>query len=126
MNERLAFTITRKDWLVGEPSSQSRLYRSADGKKCCLGFAALASGYSVQEIRDRPSPYSVISHHPGLPLKKGIFPRLVDWNGSLPITGDLMDVNDETIYSEGMTIVERECRISWLFASIDVDVEFKD
>lgn len=56
------FTVKRSEWLrwgeslLPDGSLGSCLYRSSDGKKCCLGFLALEAGCTLNDIRDVGSP----------------------------------------------------------------------
>lgn len=58
MNEQrvTAFTIDRNTWLRGEGPTRSKLLRSDDGRKCCLGFYSTACGLPDDDIRDVISP----------------------------------------------------------------------
>lgn len=45
--------VERSKWLRGEGSGVSQLLRERDGKLCCVGFACLAAGFSLDQIRSR-------------------------------------------------------------------------
>ena len=46
----LKVEIDRTTWLRGEGQDQSFLLRSSDGRKCCMGFAALAAGIDPEDL----------------------------------------------------------------------------
>lgn len=49
-------TIVRSKWLRGEGGLVSYLRRPEDGKMCCLGFDALACGFTPAQITGREDP----------------------------------------------------------------------
>ena len=61
-----------EEWLRGEGSYSSRLYRPEDGKKCCVGFFALAKGIPLDKIWNI-NEYANIGYGPDPFLKAGIY-----------------------------------------------------
>lgn len=55
--EKLKFTVNREEWLRGQNYG---CLLDEDGMKCCLGFAALALGYSQDKIRDIGRPEELV------------------------------------------------------------------
>ena len=62
-NPLIPLVIDRRRWLRGEGGLVSALYRDSDRKMCCLGFACLASGLRVADIRNKALP-SALMHPP--------------------------------------------------------------
>src|SRR5882724_8027325 len=127
----LKLTVKRYQWFRGQPSRQSKLLRH-DGKMCCLGFAALASGYNPSDIREVTTPQSLATNF-RTEKPMGVIARLVgpgsydeNYYKSTDHCGEIMQTNDFTIDQGVLGDTERECRLSWLFAKIDVEVTFED
>lgn len=45
-----SFVIKRSEWLRGEGATESRLLRSTDGKRCCVGIYARALGVPDEAV----------------------------------------------------------------------------
>lgn len=111
--------IKRSEWLRGEGADVSRLYRSSDGKMCCLGFLGLFCGGSREDMQGKGSPAIVrnINWPDALSSKGG---------GLLPIEStaclNLMNAND----TQFLTNEAREQKLTEQFAAIDIQVEFVD
>jgi hypothetical protein len=112
-----SLVIDRTKWYRGKGDTHSRLLRADDGMMCCLGFYSLACGLSREDIEDISFPTSVDWSLPGE----------MDWLCGEP--GDDCDytvevrvgnVNDST----AITDVEREQRLTALFAEHGVNVTF--
>lgn len=122
------FTVKRSQWYRGSGPGRSRLLiensaRDEEPSMCCLGFAALACGYSALDILDVASPARI--YDPELDAPRGFFGYLVEADASeinTDLAQYLMEINDERKLSE----IERECRLTILFASIGVEVTFED
>ena len=82
-NPLIPLVIDRRRWLRGEGSVVSALYRSSDRKMCCLGFACLASGLLVRDIRDHRMPFSFA--YSAVPLA---------WAGDWGLETDAANEND--------------------------------
>lgn len=111
--ERLV--IDRSKWLRGEGSMESRLYRSSDGKMCCIGFLALARGCTLADIADRSAVES--RRLEVKPRRLSNFP--IDQFAPLPVAydvNDAADINDDT----------REEKLTTIFAEMGYEVEFVD
>lgn len=132
--KKMKFTIDREKWLRGESPSVSRLLRSIDRKMCCLGFAALASGYTENDIRDKTGPSEVREDRIEV-LADDIF-ELLTFNidgsvgfghvGNNAVCKSMMDTNDRKFdnYGNPMTDAVRESTLKNLFSSIGVEVDF--
>ena len=114
------FEISRKEWLRGEGSDNSYLYRLADEKKCCLGIGALACGYKLDEIMEERTPYDLDAEL-GL---RGFFTRLMNYEDRGPTTfcSRLMAVNDDPAITDQV----REEQLTEMFACIGVKVTFTE
>lgn len=111
--------IDRKQWLHGEgcDDDTSKLLREEDGKKCCIGFYALASGHSTDDIINLPCPWDV-KNWKGFGNNK-ITAR--DYGPIYKIYRMLMVRNDSVFPSDE----EREEQIKQLFLELDgTEVEF--
>lgn len=105
--------IDRQKWLRGE--TESRLYRSRDGKKCCVGMLLEQAGVSEEEMRD-------------VMLASGIRPYvpsdlswlLGDYTNTLLAVADIYGVNDDKKISDEV----REAKLTKMFAARDIQVEF--
>jgi len=133
--------IDRKTWLRGEGHKKSFLVRESDGKQCCLGFLAQACGFSKEELTKKRSvlslfivpvaenTYSVCNSVDPIKrerIKPTVLEKLVcdcDSKSSFnnAIGSDLMDVNDDPKLSD----YERETKLTELFATVGVEVEFR-
>ena len=68
----LEVTVKRSEWLRGRMSIErdehgltsggSFLYREEDGTKCCLGFACLAAGLSIAQIKGVCMPAGLVNN----------------------------------------------------------------
>jgi hypothetical protein len=99
--------IDRKKWLRGEGFMGSRLLRSGDNKKCCVGFYANALGFADEQIRDS-STLAIVD-------KLGV----CDWK-TKPDMDALYITNDARNTSDSF----KERQIKRLFAKHGVKVEF--
>lgn len=107
--------INRKTWLRGG-RSDSFLYRSGDGKKCCLGFYCQAIKIPLKEMDYILSPSGlVINENRKLKLKS-----LVRDGFDNKVCNKLMDFNDREELSEK----KRKEKIKFWFKKIGVQVEF--
>lgn len=101
------FIVKRSKWLRGEGSLVSSLLRPSDGKQCCLGFLAIASGCSIEDITKKGHPRS---------LTTGSWPH--SFNG----WGCIICINDDNI----ITDKEREEYLAEAFRVRGFEVEFVD
>jgi hypothetical protein len=115
--------IKRSEWLRGEGPSYSYLYRSSDGKRCCLGFLGnQVCGFTDAEMSNKAMPSALpLSNWPSKMLRENDedrFGPLIDST----ITTNLSNANDSKFLpDEG-----REDRISRLMTELDIAVEFID
>lgn len=113
-------TVRRSRWLRGEGSTYSSLYRSEDGRMCCLGFACEALGYQVEDIRDISSPNELDTPT----IWEGL-EALERFNGDYvcgPVTRQLMEYNDDKLLPDS----EREAKIAALGSKIGIKFTFED
>jgi hypothetical protein len=121
--------IKRSEWLRGEGSDCSYLYRSSDGKRCCLGFLGnQVCGLTDDEMAGNAMP-SCLPRASWLPqmLKReerrnGDGHFLYDAIIDAPITTSLAHINDSQMVSEE----KREKEVSQLMRELDIEVEFID
>lgn len=124
-----SFTVKRSEWLHGEGSQKSRLFRKYDGKRCCVGFFANSIGIddvSLVEMRTfeglcglTPSPKTTIT---SLRVEKLIeqYPFLMRMKHSLQ---NIYETNDDTHLSDA----EREEQLITVFRDrFHIDVTFVD
>jgi hypothetical protein len=110
----LTVVINRKKWFRGYGSEKSRLLqpRKEGGKMCCLGFDAIALGFTRQDILGEQSPADVAEGVPGLSSL-----------GYNTLTCEsMMTVND----SQGMSDAEREATLIKLAKRIGRRFVFKN
>ena len=126
--------IDRRTWYRGQGSAESRLQRSEDGCRCCLGFYCLQlAGFPESEIVDKTSPQElddgvkITALHELLFFNEEDDQQYVDSS----LTGELIDINDYELGAPHQyeqfkiaTEQERERLITEKFASIGVEVEF--
>lgn len=135
---RRKLTIDRQRWIRGQPGSQLLIDEPGiteidspaippgrnHGKMCCLGFAALELGYTPDEIRNRPSPKSVVDggHKDLFTLARLTEPYVEhpDFVNNTNTCQTLMFTNDRTDISNA----EREATLVRIFAELGIDVEF--
>ena len=106
----LKVIVDREKWYRGHGGQESRLLRE-DGLMCCMGFACLAAGVSLNDIRnvdrvERVNPNSAIP-----PTS-----RTKDYTA-------LYYANDERSY-EGQGEQHRETRIKELGEHVDIEFTF--
>lgn len=129
----MKFTINRTAWLRGEGSDKSFLIRMCDGKQCCLGFLGLACGYDIRDLLQSTTPVraDVVrrnfyrSNENPLPCEATLWPKKIIINDEIgytrtDITDHLMAINDKRNISDS----EREEKLTELFESIGIEVEF--
>lgn len=122
------FTIDRNSWSRGIPKDTCLL--NANGM-CCLGFAALACGYSEDQIKGEERPEELVNNL--LRRNKGKegfnlwFDGLIERSGSdcypfnsTKICEDIIECND----SYDLSDEEREEELKNLFGKLGVEVDF--
>jgi hypothetical protein len=128
------FTIDRSRWARGAIRPVATMLQSKeDGSRCCLGFFALACGYTEAEIEDRATPINVVNN--GV-TRNNKFPQwLVHTDGAHSYAAArLMSVNDTAGFlgKSGLPVAgaeneaEREKRVAEIFADNGVVVKFVD
>lgn len=113
----MKFVIDRKLWLRGEGDDRSLLLRDRDGKMCCLGFYSLALGFDKEDIREYACP-SEVDGEVNYPEWMYRDDDLCDTMSSKTLS--LMTINDSKFLDDE----SRERRITEIFASSSVEVEF--
>lgn len=121
--------IERSRWVRGDKGGLS-LMRNDQGNMCCLGFLALACGYSPAELDDVADPESVACRTRKDLFPKGTFGMVIehDQYRRYPLSGtvqQLISVNDRAGYSPGDEMI-REETIAGLMADLNVAVTFVD
>lgn len=116
MTEVTEFTIKRSEWLRGEGNSVSRLLRSTDLKRCCVGIYARACGIPDPAIIDMGWP------NVGSERINGGFRWRVPETHWLAQLNNLAGVNDD----EGSSSGARESTIAAIFAKHGITVTFED
>lgn len=118
------FTVDRKTWQRGEGPNSALLGR--DGRKCCLGFLALACGHTEADIFGVSSPFDLFDKDKSYMMP----PALIDdgdGNEEGIITCDsfacikLMDTNDDKCITESF----REEQLTKGFESLGIKVTFE-
>jgi hypothetical protein len=112
-----SFTIDRKTWLQGEGSDESYLFRSRDGKQCCLGFYMEACAVPRQKITSVMTP---MGFRPELRTQVPGWLFNEDHNNISDVCNSLMLVND--IEHENHS--DKEERITSLFKKAGIEVTF--
>lgn len=118
--------INRQEWLRGEGGDYSRLHRSSDDKKCCIGFLALAKGIPLSMLTDMSTLFSAaevfLDRNEPLPER---FAGLVTYD-KYQMLGDLLPIQDAYTVNddEHTTDAEKEEKIIALLKEIDIEVEF--
>lgn len=104
--------ISKRTWYRGK-NKGSRLIRSDDNKKCCLGFFCLQAGVPRKLLVDMPTPVDV--EETGVKI-----PQLVANKHNTTVTRALMACNDDTLLPDS----ERSLEMRKLFKRIGVRVIF--
>lgn len=113
------FTIVRSKWYRGKGGAYSKLQLDASmgddgGKRCCLGFFALACGLDEAAIIGVEEPHRI----PGFESANSMLPKWLRGNAEI----DLINTNDNLYISER----EREAHITKKFLKRGVKVNFVD
>lgn len=120
-------TIERSEWYRGQGGGLSRLIRSDDKKMCCLGFYGIACGFKEGDLIDEPEPQSVFDGDNNTKITANLWPSWLygENDGEVKQTIaclTLIQTNDSEMIGE----VEREIKISAVFAHHGVTVKFVD
>lgn len=120
----LKVVVKRDMWLRGEGGEESYLLREEDERMCCLGFAALAAGFTPDQIRRIRTPRDIGYLKPQNPLIKATttYDAFTEARSSTNLTCDLMQLNDD----EGMEPEERERQVIELGKKIGIEFTFED
>lgn len=114
MKKPFRFVVDRRTWLRGEGGIDSALLRGRDGKKCCIGFLALACGHQPEDILDVDTPAN-------LQKRKGPLRRLVKDSCDTRRCERAIHTNDDTLMPD--RVRERELRK--LFRELSIEVTFR-
>lgn len=104
------FLIFEDDWLYGEGSTYSYLYRPEDKKECCLGQLAVGCGFTLAQLREERS-IADLSKHTGVQVPPQLAFLLTDDGKNSAVACDLMEINDERL---GGALFEGEDRVAVL------------
>lgn len=107
--------IPRREWLRGEGSDESYLYREEDGKKCCVGIYLEGCGVPLDEL----AQVSVANE-----IEDYVIPVEASWllEDSDLVERELYSQND----NEDLTEEAREAIIRESFAKHGVEVVYED
>jgi hypothetical protein len=111
-----SFTVKRSKWLRGRDGDRSTLC-NRNGKMCCLGFLAKASGCTDSDILDQASPWDLLLN------------KKIQLNGLAKIgygnttdSNHLMCIND----SNGTKQEARERELKEAFKDLGIKLKFVD
>lgn len=127
MADLITVVISRKTWLRGEGHARSRLLRTNDGKKCCVGEMCLAAGIPAEYIKDVGEVESIDPINIRPPLHRFDFNALYNVNDT-PV-GELCPLRSgepKLPTTLPMTEELREAEIIRLAAKRGFDVSFVD
>jgi len=114
----MKLTINRKEWLRGEGNDKSKLLRSTDGKRCCIGILAQTLGIEDSKIKDLSGVGQIED------------PRWPEWCTEMITDADRKSQDIGLAYqfndSQVLTDEQRETGLSEVFARNDIQVEFTD
>lgn len=117
--------VNRKTWLRGEGEDNSGLYRSSDGKMCCLGFAGIVCGYNIDELDDNKTPIGVndISKWPDnfFEIDEHQSPNYPHAKESSRFVNKAMAVNDDADFTD----IEREAKLTQIFIDNGHEIVFE-
>ncbi len=114
-----AFTVDRATWLHGEGADNSYLFRGMDGKKCCLGFLALACDVPVESILQRQLLSRLEAAHWVL-----LPETMREASHTLELLMELNDVPLNKCSTNLQSDEDREQRLAAVFKKLDIDVTF--
>lgn len=131
--------IKRSEWIRGQGSRDSYLYRQGDDKKCCLGFVALQCGIVAGRILQESSPAHILRIESDLPQQFS-FLLTDDRSTDSQVANELMVINDTPIgdvaninqynrYRTDFQITSeehREVKIAEILAGYGFEVSFVD
>lgn len=113
----MTFTVEEKTWLRGKGPFESSLQNQHTGKRCCLGFRALATGLSETDITGRGLPDKF--HMPTLDISK--WPGLIEPEGNPTRACEkIAAVND----NQHLTDADRKSQLTKLFSEIGDEILF--
>jgi len=134
----MKFTVDRKRWWRGHGGYESRLLRSDDDMRCCLGFLASACGYEDAHIREQADPMSITYR-----MGDHLWPQALlepggdgEWKHTdtcrsiIAVNDVKVDGSDSREYSwatevaKVKTETDREEILRDLFSQVGVEVEF--
>lgn len=88
--------IKRSEWIRGQGSADSYLYRQKDDKKCCLGFVALKCGIVAGRLLQQSAPAHILRIEWDLP-QQFTFLLADDRSTDSLVANELMVINDTPI-----------------------------
>lgn len=119
----MKFEVSRARWLRGEGMGKSRLLRESDKKMCCLGFRALATGFTKKEILSQALPRSLFD---GTKVSDAWKPFFIEgggcWGGESDICVKIVWTNDDPALSDDV----REEYLKRDFAEAGDEIVFVD
>ncbi len=120
-----SFEIDRATWLHGEGSLGSYLLRPSDGKMCCLGFLAKASGVSQTDLTHQKM-LDYLSYY-----NRTLLPAELIRENSMSVAR-IVSLNDNPLHEkvtplivpELESAIEREQRLTTAFQELGITVTF--
>ena len=98
------YTVKRSEWFRGQGSSESRLLREDDNKRCCIGFVGAQLGIPDENLLDISDVFSIDSD------------TWPDWMRQYRSSNDPINIaygiNDQELLPD----TDRERRLADLFA----------
>ena len=113
-----SFVVERSRWLRGSPAGT---LLDEEGKMCCLGFYARACGFSEEDIKGIPSPFSLV-YTKKIPWETKLLKDAATNLCSSEACRDAIRTND----NECLRDPEREADLIDTFNSIGVTLTFVD
>jgi hypothetical protein len=109
------FTVKRSEWLRG--TDDGTLRQDIDGKMCCLGFHALACGFSAAALEEAGSMPSDLTDNGYAPDGDEYYA----WSRQ-PALDDIAKNNDSSVLQDS----DRELLLRRQFSAIGITIHFED
>lgn len=116
--------IDRREWARGSVGGESALLNHI-GSKCCLGFEALACGFTKEDIAHTGTPEDIGLFHDveteyAIAKAPHLFVSSIDYLSDSPFVNRAVKINDNAKITE----VTREKRLTALFEKEGIELEF--
>lgn len=124
----LDVTVKRSEWYRGRGDMNSRLYVANEQKRCCLGFAGLAVGWTDEQMDGMPFPATMLGNE-DRPSRVSLIPEalkpLVD-GGRSPYNSDICTSIGRTNDATAITDDVREAQLITLGIEAGINFTFID